>query len=336
MRHERRDEQFDLLLEQLRSNDAQLPKLNEDDAARIAAAEALARLNQVEIPSVVAQRIEDRVRARIQTLHAQRVTQRRGSQRGMIGSGSFFRRRWILALSVIMVIVLLLFAFLGVTSVAASSLPGDPLYRIKQFEQQVALALAHDETSRASLQITQLHGALNDLVSVVNNKRSDAAITAALNVVAQNTEASQQAVKNLPASQQHAVQVQLAGALSKERAVLHRLLPQLDWPQRLAFTHQLGVIGESIPVIEHVTSVARTEHTITLNITGKNFAPGVRPVIDGVQRGSIVQSNTTNVQVVINSSEFSGEEEHSHTIGVLNPDGTAAQVQFKQEEKYGY
>ncbi len=320
MRHK---EQFNQLLEQCRSGQVQLSTLSANDAVRMAAADRFARLNAIEVPSDVAQRIEARVRNRAAVLQAEeQLAEQRRSPLREVSRRPVMRRAWIAAFGVVAVLLL---TFLGITSVAAKSLPGEPLYGIKQLEQHVALAWAGDQSARASLQLTQLQQAIADLGTVVREHRSDAAIEEALATVAADTQAGQNAVHALPAGQQRvALEQTLANTLNDERTSLHRLLSQVNWESRVTFTHQLGALGEAVPSITGVTVSWDSGDTPTLTITGKNFAPGARLVIDGSPRGVVLSSTTTTLRVLVRASDWSGSQ--MGTIGVVNPDGTAAQI----------
>lgn len=320
MRHK---EQFNQLLEQQRLGQVRLSTLPADDAVRLAAADMFARLNAIEVPSDVAQRIEARVRNQSVALQMEgQLAQQRHSSLRKVSHRPVMRRTWIVALGVVAVLLL---TFVGITTVAAKSLPGDPLYGMKQLERHVALAWAGDQGERASLQLTQLQQAMADLNTVVREHRSDAAIQEALATVAADTQASQQAVHVLPAGQPHmALEQTLTNTLKGERTSLHRLLSQVGWSQRVAFTRQLGALGEAVPSISGVTVSWDSSDTPTITITGKNFAPGVRLVIDGSPRGVVLSSTTTALRVLVRASDWSGSQ--MGTIGIVNPDRTAAQI----------
>jgi hypothetical protein len=321
----RREKQFDQLLEQRRSGMVQLSELRADDAVRMAAAESFARLNDIAIPPDVAQRIEARVRNQASALQAERqLAKPRRSPLREVSRRPVMRRAWIAAFAAT---VVLLLTFLGITTVAANSLPGDPFYGIRQVEQHVALAWTGDQSARASLQLTQLQQAIADLSTVVSMHRSDAAISEALATVAADTQASQKAVHGLPAGKPRvALEQTLANTLFDERTSLHRLLSQVGWESHVAFTTQLGALGEAVPSITGVTVSWDSSDTLTLTITGKNFAPGARLVIDGSSRGNVLQGSTTTLRVSVHTSDMLSHM--MSRIGVVNPDGTAAQFAY--------
>lgn len=210
---------------------------------------------------------------------------------------------------------------------AAQSLPGHPLYGLKQLEQQVRLSLASDQQDRAEQDISQLQRRLADLCTVINQQRGDAATLQALEAVATETRESQTAVAAVPAGAgQAAVQHDLANALTEEELTLSSGLASVDWQLRLAFTQQLGVLGEAIPTLTQVTLRHPSAAQITLTLTGTNFAPGVLLLLNGVPRGSVSQSSPTTLVVALAAS---GWPQGPVAVGVQNPDGTAAQITLK-------
>ena len=319
----RRKEQLDLLLEQQRTGMVHQPALDAENGPRLAAAEMFARLNMIEIPSDVEQRIEARVRNQTAALQAEKphAASRRSLLRLLKGRPAT-QRAW---MTVLGAVAALLLAFLGITSVAANSLPGDPLYGIRQAEQQVALAWTGDQSARASLQLTQLQQAIADLNTVARQHRADTAIQDALAAVIAETRASRSAVNTLPTGQaRETLARSLENTLQEERQTLHRLLFQVDWHMRLAFTQQLGALGEAIPTLAQATIVEGTGDTLVITVTGKNFAPGARLFINGSPRGVVLSNTATTLRVQVQASDL--PHHSTYTIGVANPDGTAAQV----------
>lgn len=315
-------------------HDAGQPEMNDDEAARIEAAMAIARLQSIEPPPALAERLEARIRVQARAHHNGHVVSlERARQNGHASLPEprplprpthrrlpLIHRAWIGALAAAAVLVL---ALLGVSQVAARSLPGDPLYSVKSFEQQMALSNANSPEDRANVQITQLQGAITDLETEVGNGRSDADILQALNVVTTDTRDSQTAVAAVPAGSAHDAAAQsLATTLQQEQATLYRLLARVDWSLRVTFSKQLGALGVSIPTLTKVTVIDGSNNTITLTLTGANFAPGAQVTINGRLRGTVITSSPTELIVTINGSDW---HEDDVAVGVLNPDGTAAQ-----------
>lgn len=320
------EERLDRLLELREQGAPRLPLTSEDLAARIAAADTLAQLQTIDASPEVDARLEARIRARARQLaHQQggelpvpRPPERRHTQRFSL------RRGWGIALGMAAALLLLC---VGTLTAAASSLPGDPLYSLKQFEHQVRLSFASDQQDRAELEISQLQSGLADLNTVISQKRGDAAIQQALDTVADQTRHSQAAVAAVSAGAgQAAVQRDLTSALTEEEQTLYSGLARVDWQLRLAFTHQLGALGEAIPTLTKVSAEPQSNGTVTITLTGTNFAPGALLTINGIPKGSVSQTTPTVLVVTLNASDW---PKGQIAVGVLNPDGTAAQITLK-------
>lgn len=325
-----REDHVDHLIEQqLHGASAPLPA-NDEDATLLAAAGALARLNAVEVPSGLAGRLEASIRAQARAHHNGRITALDRRPQRLSGTRRpLYRRPWAAALAMAAVLAL---ACVGLGVAANSSLPGDPLYGVKHFEQQIALASAGSEADRARLQITQLQGALADLKAEVNDGYSDDDIRQALTMVATQTRDSQSAAAALPAgAERAAVEQSLDETLRSERAALYQLLAPVDWSLRVAFTQQLGVLGAPVPTLAQVTVNHGSNNTLTLTLTGTNFAPGAIVVINGRPRGVVSQNTSTELVAQINASDWPGG---TYTVGVLNPDSTAAQLALRNDDQH--
>jgi hypothetical protein len=324
-----REEELDYLIEQ-RLNDAALPpETNADDAARVDAAMVVSRLNALEPPPALAERLEARLRTQARAhqnghvIPLPRPTQPRPNTRRT------FKRAWMGALATAAVLVL---AVVGVTNAAASSLPGDPLYAVKQWEQQMALSNANGPAARLQVQITQLQTAIADLETAVSNGRSDADIMQALGVVAANTRDSQAALSALPVgTERTAAEHSLATTLQTEQTTLYRLLGRGDWSLRLAFSGQLKALGAAVPIVTSVAITSESRDSLKLTLTGANFAPGAQVVINGNVRGTVTQNNGTTLTATINESDW---HEGESAVGVLNPDGTAGQKIVKDDDHH--
>lgn len=323
-----REEHLDDLIEQyLHGASSPLP-VSAGDSARIHAAEALSQLNELEVPPKMAARIEARVRARARAHKNGKIVFLEGRpyrpQPIDHPQRPYYRPPWLVVLTTA---ALLLLACLGVGIAASKSLPGDLLYGVKQLEQQVALASAGSPADHASLQVSQLQGAISDLETEVNDGRSDDDIMQALSIVATDTRDSQSAVTSLAAGpDRNAIEQTLEETLRNERTTLYQLLSRVDWSTRLAFTQQLGTLGAPVPTVVQVTVDEGSDTTLTLKLTGTNFASGARLVINGTPRGTVSQETPTELIAQVKASDLPGG---TYTVGILNPDGTAAQATLK-------
>ena len=337
------EEYLDRLIERHEHGMGPLPVPNDEIAASLAAAQTVAQLNQIDIPPVFAQKLELSVRSRARDLARQNgsilpITQPLSTLRvpGSLGPSRLThpqrsqpRRVWIAALGIA---AMLLVACVGILTVSARSLPGDALYGLKQAEQQVEVNFSSNQQDRISVQIDQLRSALTDLNTVANSGRGDDAIRMALNTVADKTNYVRGAIAALPAgTDPDAAQQNLDGILAEEDQTLRGLLNHVDWPIRLAITIQLGALGDPVPTVTHVTELTQSNGTLLITLTGTHFAPGARFVIDGQSDSTVIRNTPQQLVAVIgNSNGLYGE----HEFGVLNPDGTAAQMAYGKDSNH--
>ncbi len=340
------EEYLDRLIEQREFGMGPLPAAgNNEIAASLAAAQALAQLLEIDIPPAFAQRLEGSIRARArdlvrqerrtlplptaQPLDSLRIPGSLDPSRVLRPQRSQPRRTWISALGIAAALVL---ACVGILTASARSLPGDALYGFKQAEEQLRLNFAGNPQDRLSVQIDQLRSALADLNAVANGERGDGAIRLALNTVADTTNNARGAVAALPAgTARDAAQKNLDSALTGEDQTLRALLSHTDWATRLAFTGQLSALGDQTPTVIRVTALVGRNRALLVTLTGTHFAPGARLVIDGQTAGTITQNTRQQlVAVISNATGLYGE----HEIGMLNPDGTAAQIAYGKDSDH--
>lgn len=331
------EEYLDGLIESRAHQTEQFSRTNDEVAAELAAAGILANLNKIEVPPEFARQLELHIRARARARGfvqqngrpasppGMRVLAPAGTRQGTRRAPE--RRAWI---SMLGIAAALLLAFAGLLSVSARSLPGDTLYGLKQAVNQFTLNFTSDPEKLVSAQIDQLRSALDDLSSVVTDGRDDAAIRLALGAVAAKTSASQQAVAALPAGpQRDSGQRALASVLASEDQVLRGLLNHVDWRIRLAFTRQLGALGDAVPTVTQVVIRLQSNGTFLITLSGTSFMPQATLVIDGQPGGTLVRVSSQQISAVVNRSALPPGE---HTIGILNPDGTAAQTVLNDDD----
>jgi len=325
------EEYLDRLIERREHEQEQLPVTNDEIAASLAAAEMLTQLQEVEVPPGFASRLEVAVRA-----HSRDLVRQNGriipmaSPQSPAGSQRFPRRRaWVVMLRIAAVLML---ACVGILTASTRSLPGDALYVMKQAEHQFTLTFAGAPQDRASLQIDQLRSALVDLSTVVNDGRDDDAIRLALDTVAAKTNDSREAVAALSAGPERATaQRSLDGVLAGEEQTLRHLLDHVDWPVRLAFTQQLGALGDPVPTVTHVMLRTQSNGTLLITLTGTHFAAQAELIIDGRPAGMVSQTTSQQLVAVISNSAWSPG---SYAVGIRNPDGTAAQMVLNVDDNH--
>jgi hypothetical protein len=97
----------------------------------------------------------------------------------------------------------------------------------------------------------------------------------------------------------------------------------VDWSIRLAFTQQLGSLGEPVPTVTNVVVHTQSNGTLLITLTGTHFASQAQLMINGLQIGKVNKSTPTQLIAV---SSKAASSSGAFAIGVRNPDGTAAQL----------
>lgn len=320
------EEQVDRLIEMRSSGEVQPPETSDEITGRLAVAETLLELGNRGVPPELAARVEARVRA-----HIHQLPQPNGKIVPLPGSRTHlsfhpFGRRpgWMALLGAAALLVLIC---VGTLTAAARSLPGDLLYGVKQAEYQVQLDLAGNPHARAEDAIDQLRCTLADLSTVVNAGGDQEMTMQALTTLSAKTAESRAAVADIPAgADREAAQHDIASALVAEEHTLRSLLNHTQyWQVRLAFTQQLGKLGDSVPTVTQAIVSHQSNGTYLLTVMGTNFAPYTRLAINGLSVGVMSQSTPTQLIVILHASDWP-HDAHTVGIGILNPDGTAAQV----------
>lgn len=231
------------------------------------------------------------------------------------------RRAWVTTLGAVAV---LLIAFASLLTLSAQNSSGNLPSGWKQDQKQETLTARAGAQNEALAALGHLHSALTSLTTVVNEGQNDHAIRQALETVSLWTRTSERAVSALPADLALQVtQHRLNEVLAEENQTLRLLLVQVDWPMKVAFTRQLGMLGDPVPRVIHVTVRAKTAGMFLVTLTGANFASRAQLMIEGKPTSTVIQRSASLLVAVVSSAQRPPETD---TIGVLNPDGTAAQV----------
>ncbi|HEU5230058.1 MAG TPA: DUF5667 domain-containing protein [Ktedonobacteraceae bacterium] len=222
------------------------------------------------------------------------------------------------------VMLLCLLLGTGVLAVAQAASPTSPLYIVKNWEQNVQVSLARSPLDRAELSRQMIHDRLNSLSDLV--APSDAkAYDQALADVDQQMNAIAQIINTLPVGpDRDRLTGELAITRIEVRSALRSVLPRLTIAERLHTTAQLEQLNDTVPHLQSVFIVlpSRSGEQATISVTGDNLAKGARLFVDNqVMASTGTLQNGTDVFVVSWNSTQS-----PHTIGILNPDGTAAQT----------
>ncbi len=221
--------------------------------------------------------------------------------------------------------LLLLLLGTGVLVAAAQMTnPDSPLYVVKHWEQQVQVSLAHSPENQAHLDLQFAQDRLKTLVTLADAAHVQA-YSEALVELDQQLSAAARASQALPAGAEHdRVASQLARLQTEARHTLRGLLPQLALPARLLTTDELGRLGDTVPHLVGAEMVlpAHQGGQATISIAGEDIQPGAQLLVD-TQLMDVRGSLQNGWYVFV--ANWVGNQ-HPQRLGILNPDGTAAQT----------
>ena len=242
-------------------------------------------------------------------------------------SRRFFPRLWHIhpALGVALGFCLLLLLGTGMFVAAAQvSSPDNPLYAVKRWEQGVQVSFAHSPESRADLDLQFARDRLSTLASLANPAHAEE-YRQALADFAQHMSNASNSIGAVPAGPDHdRLSSELAILKATARRTLRSYLSRLALAERLGTTDVLGQMGDTVPRllgVEMVVSLHPNEQA-TISIAGVNIQPGAQLLVNEQATG--VHGSFQN-GVYVFTTNWNGNQ-HALSIGILNPDGSAAQT----------
>lgn len=201
--------------------------------------------------------------------------------------------------------------------------PANPLYVLKRWEQHVQVPLSNSPTAQAELDLQYARERLHTLASLTNPAHEDAYRQALADIDKQMNDATR-AISALSAvPERNRLRNELSSREAEVRHTLRAFLPQLNVPDRLVTTDELGRLGDTVP---HLLSV-EIDHEYSscqriIIISGNNIQPGAQLLMDG--QVSEAQGSFHNGVYVFMLS-LSGNQ-LPRNIGILNTDDTATQT----------
>jgi hypothetical protein len=224
--------------------------------------------------------------------------------------------------------ICLLFCLLStsvLTLAARVTDPTSPLYGLKGWEQHVQLQLSGSPADQASLDLQFARNRLNTLLSLADTSHARA-YHQALSDLEQQVNAAAVAINELPAGMQ---QRQLSGELASLKRdaihVLRGLLARLALPEQLGTTNELASLGDTVPLVRQASltlPVHPNEERASISFTGVDLQPGAHLLVDGKVTE---ETGTLQYGQVIFVIDWNGNQ-HPHSLGILNPDGTATET----------
>ncbi len=240
----------------------------------------------------------------------------------------FFPRLWhahpTLGIALGCCLLLLLLGTAMLVAAAQVSNPDNPLYAVKRWEQGVQVSLARSPESRADLDVQFARDRLSTLASLADPAHAEA-YRQALADFEQHMNDAANSIGAIPAGADHdRLSSELVTLKADARRTLRSFLLRLALAELLVTTDVLGQVGDTVPRllgVEIVLSVHPNAQA-TISITGVNIQPGAQ---------LLVNEQATGVQgmfqhgVYVFTTNWNGNQ-HAQSIGILNPDGTAAQT----------
>lgn len=207
---------------------------------------------------------------------------------------------------------------------AQVSNPANPLYTLRRWEQQVQVQFSGSPADQAARNLQSAREQLNTLASQADPAHEGTYRQGLLDLDRQ-IDAATTAIHGLPEGSQRD---QLAGELAslKSDAIheLRSLLSRLNLSERLATTGELGRLGDTVPTLTHATLILpnHSNGRATVILKGSDIQTGAQLLVNGTVTEA---SETVQQGQVVFVADWRGDQ-HPQSLGILNPDGTAAQT----------
>ena len=202
--------------------------------------------------------------------------------------------------------------------------PANPLSMIKHWQQHAQVSLTNSPENRAEWDLQAAREQLDRLAGQANAAHEEAYLPA-LSAFNQQVSGAESAIQALPAGpHRERLSNELTALDVEARHTLRGLLPQLDVPERLITTDELGRLGDRVPHLLSIAIVlsAPANEQATISISGDNIQPGAQLLVDG----QIMEAQGSYQDgLSVFTINWSGSQQPA-SIGILNPDDTAAQT----------
>ncbi|HEV2237385.1 MAG TPA: IPT/TIG domain-containing protein [Ktedonobacterales bacterium] len=209
----------------------------------------------------------------------------------------------------------------GTLTAAAAAPPGSPLFGLRRAEETLRAAATGDSSARVQLHLQYARQWLADVRDAAKPGQGGDAYLSALQALRQEDAAAASALAAMPGgAARQALAAQLAHLRADESATLGTALATIGWPERIATTQTLGALGATVPRISSAQLDQRGE-SWHITITGSGFLPGAVLLVDGQAVTAETQVSPTQLTARLPRAR---DRATPHTLGVGNPDGTAA------------
>lgn len=221
----------------------------------------------------------------------------------------------------------LLLIFLGTGVLVATAFvtnPNNPLSALRAWVQPVHGSSPDSPADQAERDLQSARARLNALARFANSPHAGQ-YRQALEKFDQQRGLAARDIAALPAGSDH---IRLTGELGSlqadARETLRGLLLQLAVPERQATTDELGRLGDMVPHLREVdlTLPAHPNGQASISISGDDLQTGAALLVDGQV---VPASGTLQNGHYLFTATWKGQQ-HPHSMGVMNPDGTVAQT----------
>lgn len=209
----------------------------------------------------------------------------------------------------------------GTLTAAAAAPPGSLLFGLHRVEQNIRAAATGDSGAKTRLHLQYARQWLAAVHDAARQGQGGDPYLSALQALREEDGAAADALAAMPAdTERQSLGGQLTRLRAEESATLGTALATIGWPERIATTDALDALGVSVPRISSAKLVEKGD-SWHITITGSGFQPGAVLLVDG-------QAVTAEKQVSATQFVARMPRAHDrvlpHTLGVGNPDGTAA------------
>jgi len=142
---------------------------------------------------------------------------------------------WAAAAALVLIVL-----FTGVSSLSASSMPGDFLYPVKLVTEKVRFLLTFDSENRAELRLTFSEERLNELVKL--SQQSGSVDTSLLKTMLMQAELALENA-DLPSEQAIPFLSRLQHTNAYQQDMLEQIRPQIDSASRIQVDRAIGICG---------------------------------------------------------------------------------------------
>jgi hypothetical protein len=234
--------------------------------------------------------------------------------------------------SLVAAAVLLVALGAGTLTVAAAAPPGSPLFGLHRAEQGIRVAATGDSGARTQLHLQYARQWLTAVHDAATQDHGGDTYLSALQALREEDGAAASALAAMPAGgNRPALEGQLAHLRADESATLGAALARIGWADRIPTTQALAALGVNVLRITSATLDPKDD-TWRITITGSGFQPGAVLLVDGQAITATTQVSATQFMALVPRGH---DRAMPHTLGVGNPDGTAAASAITREGESG-